>query len=72
MNRIVVDPRIMMGRPVIRGTRIPVNLVVNLVAEGYTQNQIIKEYPDLTEPDIQAALKFVARLANFEEVRAAV
>jgi len=58
IDRIVVNPKIMMGRPVIKGTRIPVNLVINLVAEGYGPNKIIKEYPDLTEPDIQAAIRF--------------
>ena len=71
INRVVINPKIMMGKPVVEGTRIPVYVIVNLTAEGYTAEQITKEYPDLTERDVQAALKFAARLADFEEVKVA-
>lgn len=57
-NRITIDPRIMLGKPVIRGTRIPVYVILNLLGEGYRAADIIKEYPDLKRADIVAALKF--------------
>jgi len=67
-DRIEINPRIMLGKPVIRGTRIPVNTVLNLMAEGQTTQEIAGDYPDLTPEDINAAVKFAARLTVFEEV----
>jgi len=66
-KHIEINPRIMLGKPVIRGTRIPVYVVLNLLGEGYTSKQIIKEYPDLTKEDILAVLKFAAKTTQFEE-----
>lgn len=66
-NRIVINPRIMRGKPVIKGTRIPVYVVLNLLAEGYDAKKIIKEYPDLTEADVLAAIKFASQITSFEE-----
>jgi len=68
-NRIEINPEIMMGKPVIRGTRIPVYVVLNLLAEGYDFKKIIKEYPDLTREDILAAIKYAARITHFEEMK---
>lgn len=65
-ERIEVNPRIMMGKPVIRGTRIPVYVILNLLAEGYDVNHIRREYPDLTRKDIEATLRFAARTTRFE------
>lgn len=67
-NRIEVNPKIMLGKPVIRGTRIPVYVILNLLGEGYDIEDIIKEYPDLSREDILASLKFAAQFANFKEV----
>ncbi|MBI2173520.1 MAG: DUF433 domain-containing protein [Candidatus Aenigmarchaeota archaeon] len=69
-SRIDIDPKIMVGKPVIKGTRIPVYVILNLLGEGYTFEEIIKDYPDLTKEDILAALKFAAHFAEFEEVEA--
>jgi uncharacterized protein (DUF433 family) len=65
-TRITLDPGILGGKPVIRGTRVPVYLIVNHVAAGYTVEQILAEYPMLTREDIKAALEFAARLAELE------
>lgn len=65
-DRITFDPRIMGGRACIRGMRITVSLVVNLVANGMTTEEIIKEYPDLEAEDIRQALQYAASLANEE------
>lgn len=57
-ERIVVDPRILVGKPVVAGTRIPVSKILNLVAHGFTFSQIIDDYPALTEVDIRPALLY--------------
>jgi uncharacterized protein (DUF433 family) len=62
-DRIVVDPRIHHGKPVIRGTRIPVTTVVGSLAGGMTFEEIQREY-DLAEDDIRAALKFASEFAG--------
>jgi len=67
-NRIEINPKIMLGKPVIKGTRIPVYVILNLLAEGYNLEKIIKEYPDLTRRDVLAALKFAAKVTHFEEL----
>ncbi len=66
-ERIIVDPHIMCGKPVIKGTRIPVYLIVNLVAAGYSFEKIREAYPNLQKEDIEAALRFAGSLANYEE-----
>lgn len=68
-ERIEVNPKIMMGKPVIKGTRIPVYVVLNLLAEGYDEKEIQKEYPDLSKEDVLAALRFAALTTQFEELR---
>jgi len=68
-DRIEINPGIMMGKPVIKGTRIPVYVILNLLAEGYTERKIKKEYPDLTDEDILAALRFASLTTQFEELR---
>lgn len=64
-DRIVIDPAICHGKPVIRGTRMPVTLVVGSLAGGMTFEEVRREY-DLTLEDIRAALKFVGELAEQE------
>jgi uncharacterized protein (DUF433 family) len=69
-KRITIDPKIMVGKPVIKGTRIPVYVVLNLLGEGCTFEEIMKEYPDLTKDDILEAIRFAAQFTEFEEVEA--
>lgn len=66
IDRITFDPNIMGGRACIRGMRIPVSVIVNLVANGMSKEQIIAEYPDLQEEDIVQALKYTAWLTQDE------
>lgn len=63
-KRITFSPEIMGGQACIRGMRIPVSLVVNLVANGLTADEIIKEYPDLEPDDIREALQYASWLAK--------
>jgi len=65
-NRIVLNQKIMVGKPIIRGTRIPVDLIVRLVAQGATVTEILENYPNLTKEDIRAALRYAAKLAEGE------
>jgi len=66
LTRITFDPLIMGGQACIRGMRIPVSLVVNLVANGMTIEEIIKEYPDLEPEDIKASLQYASWLTREE------
>jgi uncharacterized protein (DUF433 family) len=67
-NRITFDPQIMGGRACIRGMRITVSLVLNLISNGMSVEEIIRDYPYLEAEDISACLRYAAFLAS-EEVR---
>jgi uncharacterized protein (DUF433 family) len=56
--RISVDPKILSGKPVFKGTRIPLSIVLQMLRDGATFQKIIEEYPKLTEDDIRAALDY--------------
>lgn len=60
LERIVMDPRVMVGKPVIKGTRLTVEFVLNLLAHGASQADILAEYKGLTQEDIQACLLFAS------------
>jgi uncharacterized protein (DUF433 family) len=65
-ERITFDPKIMGGRACVRGLRMTVSMVVNLVANGMSTEEILKEYPDLEPEDIRQALQYAASLAREE------
>lgn len=65
-DRITFDPAVMRGRACIRGMRITVALVVNLVANGMSKEDIIREYPELEGEDIRQSLQYASALANEE------
>lgn len=67
-DRIEMNPDIMLGKPVIRGTRVTVELIVRKVAEGATEAILLDAYPRLTRDDIRAALRFAADFLAREEV----
>jgi uncharacterized protein (DUF433 family) len=64
LDRIVVDPNVCFGKPTVRGTRIWVGLVLDLLADGMTIDGILDEYPSLTDDDIRACLAFGAKLST--------
>ena len=64
--RITINPNLMGGRACIRGMRITVSLVVNLVANGMSADEIVREYPDLEPEDIREALSYASALASEE------
>lgn len=62
LERITLNPKIMVGKPVIKGTRLTVEYILNLLAHGASESDIMAEYRDLTKEDIQACILFAARL----------
>jgi uncharacterized protein (DUF433 family) len=68
LERISVNPHVMVGKPVIRGTRIPVELIVKMLAQGIPEKEILDEYPRLEQEDIRAALAYASAILSNEEV----
>jgi uncharacterized protein (DUF433 family) len=69
-QRITIDPEILVGKPVIKGTRLSVEFIVGLLAEGWSEQEILDNYPGLTSEDINACLAY--RKAMFESSRGCV
>ena len=67
-DRITVDAKVLVGKPVIKGTRIAVEFLMELLANGWTHEQILMEYPHLTAADIQATLHYAADTVKQEHV----
>ena len=61
LDRIVINPRVMVGKPIVRGTRLTVEYILNLMAHGATESEILAEYDGLTRADLQACLLFAAQ-----------
>lgn len=68
LQRIAINPEVMVGKPVIRKTRIPVELLVRMVAQGIPESDILREYPSLQPDDIRAALTYAAHVLAHEDV----
>ena len=68
-HRITVDEKVRFGKPVIKGTRVPIDLIIGKLAGGMTYEEVISEY-DLTREDILAALDYAAKNLSCEEIRA--
>jgi uncharacterized protein (DUF433 family) len=67
-DRIEINPRVMMGKAVIRGTRIPVDLLLRKLSEGASESDLLEAYPQLTRDDIHAAMRYAADALAHEEV----
>ena len=63
-DRIAIDPAVMVGQPVVRGTRLPVYVIVEALAAGDTKEQVLAAYPFLAPEDIDQALRFAARMSH--------
>lgn len=69
-DRIEIDPAVMLGKPVIRDTRIPVELILRKLSEGATEAELLDAYPRLALEDIRAALAYADDTVSFEEHQA--
>ena len=67
-KRIVVNSKVMVGKPVIKGTRLTVELILDLLARGYTTRQILKQYDHVTAADVQACLAYAAEMLKSERI----
>lgn len=67
-ERIEMKPEVMLGKPVIRGTRIPVELILRRISEGATEDDLLASYPQLTRNDIRAAVAFAADTIAHQEI----
>ena len=67
-DRISINPNVCHGKPVIKGTRVLVSIILGALAGGDTIDQILEDYPNITREDIFAALQFGSDLSNFETV----
>jgi len=67
-QRIAVDPKVLVGKPIVRGTRIAVEFVVDLLAQGWTEEQILENYPGLSREDIRACLQYASEVLKSESV----
>lgn len=68
MERIIVDPAILCGKPVIRGTRLAVEFIVGLLAQGWSWEQVLDNYPGLVREDVQACLEYASDVLQSERV----
>jgi len=67
-DRIVVDPGILVGKPVVKGTRLAVEFVIDLLAQGWGVKDILRNYPGLTAEDVQACLEYASASLHAEKV----
>jgi uncharacterized protein (DUF433 family) len=67
-DRIVIDPGILVGKPVVKGTRLAVEFIIDLMAQGWTEADILHNYPGLTPEDIQACLAYTSTVLKAEKV----
>ncbi len=67
-ERIVVDPKVLVGKPLIKGTRLSVEFILDLLANDWTIEQVLSEYPQLEREDVMAVLKYAAEMAKEEKV----
>ena len=64
---VSIDPEVMCGKPFIRGTRIPVYIILSLLASGYSIEKVLETYPKLTREDVLSAISYAAALTEREE-----
>ena len=67
-ERIVIDPDILVGKPVVAGTRLAVEFIIDLLAQGWSESEILRNYPGLTQSDIQACLAYASAALRAEKV----
>lgn len=67
-ERIVIDPKVLVGKPVVRGTRLAVEFIVSLMAQGWPESEILRNYPGLEPEDLRACLSYAAAMLREEHV----
>lgn len=67
-EHIIADPQILVGKPVIKGTRLAVEFIVDLLAQGWSEGEILRNYPGITQDDIRACLSYASEILRSEKV----
>lgn len=67
-ERIIIDPEILVGKPVIKGTRLSVEFIIDLLAQGWSETDILRNYPGLTQEDIKACLSYASTVLQLEKI----
>lgn len=67
-DRIAIDPDVLTGKPIIKGTRLAVEFIIDLLAQGWTEEEILRNYPGLTPQDIRACLIYASNTLKAERV----
>jgi len=67
-ERIIVDPNILVGKPAVKGTRLAVEFIVDLLAQGWSEEEILRNYPGLSAEDIKACLRYASAVLHAEKV----
>ena len=69
-EHISIDPAVLVGKPVIKGTRLAVEFIIDLLAQGWTESEILRNYPGVTREDIQSCLSYASNVLHGEKVYA--
>ncbi|HVN32398.1 MAG TPA: DUF433 domain-containing protein [Thermoanaerobaculaceae bacterium] len=67
-DRIVIDPTVLAGKPVIRGTRLSVDLILGLLGQGWSESDVLRSYPGLAHEDVAACLQYASEVLQAEKV----
>jgi uncharacterized protein (DUF433 family) len=67
-ERIIIDPKILVGKPVIKGTRLAVEFIIELLAQGWAESEIMRNYPGITHEDIAACLMYASQILKSEKI----
>lgn len=69
-DRITVDPDVLVGKPVIKGTRLAVEFIIGLLGQGWTVDEVLEDYPWITREDVQACLAYASEMMQSEKIHA--
>jgi len=67
-ERIVLNPDVLAGKPIVKGTRLAVEFIIDLLAQGWSREQILENYPSLTQEDIQACLAYASEVLHLQKI----
>jgi uncharacterized protein (DUF433 family) len=67
-ERIIIDPEILVGKPVVKGSRLAVEFIIDLLAKGWSEDEILRNYPGLSQEDIRACLSYASEILRAEKI----
>ena len=67
-ERIIIDPDILLGKPIIKGSRLSVEFIIDLMAQGWSETDLLQNYPGLSHEDVQACLAYASMTLKLEKV----